>query len=148
MEKTLVIIKPDGVKKRLIGECLKRMEKADLAITSIKITQLKRQFMVKFYGHLKKKLNPELFNAIVSYLCSGKVAVAVVEGRNAVAKVRNICGPTNPKAAPRGTIRGDFATDSLEARARQNQATRNIIHASGSRDEALAEIKSIRPLLN
>lgn len=143
-EQTLIIIKPDGVKKKLVGECLKRFEKAKFDMLDLKIVQLKKPFMRKFYSHLKSKLRPKLFDAIVNYMSSGKVVVAVLERKNAVALARKICGPTNPKEAPKGTIRGDFATDDLVARAKQNKATRNIIHASGSKEEARKEILLIK----
>ncbi len=143
-EKTLVIIKPDGVKKRLAGECLKRFERAGLGIAGLKVAKLRKPFMGKFYAHLKPKLRKKLFNAVIDFMCSGKVVMAVIEGENAVARVRKICGPTNPKEAPKGTIRGDFSTDDLAARARQNKATRNIIHASGSEEDARSELKLIR----
>lgn len=147
MERTLIIIKPDGVKKKLVGECLKRFEKANLEIVALKVTKLKKSFMKKFYAHLKPKLRKKLFNAIVDYMCSGKVVIAILQGKNAISKARTICGPTNPKEAPKGTIRGDFATDDLVERAKKNKATRNIIHASGSREEARKEIKMIISLL-
>ena len=146
-EQTLIIIKPDGVKKGLISECFKRFEKAGFKIIALKITKLKKSFMKKFYQHLKSKLRPNLFNAIVDYMCSGKVVVAIVESKNAIAKARKICGPTNPKEAKKGTIRGDFATDDLVKRAKKNKETRNIIHASGSKKEAINEIKMIMELL-
>ncbi|MEM4641295.1 MAG: nucleoside-diphosphate kinase [Candidatus Pacearchaeota archaeon] len=140
-ERTLIIIKPDGVKKRLIGECLKRFEKAKFKIVALKVVKLRKRFMKKFYSHLKPKLNPKLFEAIINYMCSGNVVIAILERKNAVALARKICGPTNPKQATKGTIRGDFATDDLVARAKKNKATRNIIHASGSKEEAKREIK-------
>jgi len=143
-EQTLIIIKPDGVKKKLVGECLRRFEKEGFDIVTLKVTKLKKPFMNKFYSHLKPKLRPKLFNAIINYLCSNKVVIAILERRNAVAKARKICGPTNPKEAQKGTIRGDFATDDLIKRAKQNKATRNIIHASGSKQEAKAEIRMIK----
>lgn len=146
-EKTLVIIKPDGVKKGLVGECLKRFEKAGFEILSLKVTKLSKSFMRDFYSHLKKKLNPKLFNAIVDYLCSGKVVIAILEGDNAVSKARKICGPTDPKQAPKGTIRGDFATDSLDLKKKQNKATKNIVHSSGDRKEAKDELRKIKKLL-
>lgn len=145
-DKTLIIIKPDGVKKKLIGECLSRFEKAGFDIVDLKVTKLKKSFAKKFYAHLKRKLKPKLFNAIVDYMCSGKVAIAILERKNAVAKAREICGDTNPKKAKKGTIRGDFATDDLVVRAKQNKATRNIIHSSGSKKEAKQEIKMIKKI--
>jgi nucleoside-diphosphate kinase len=123
---------------------LKRFENASFSIVALKITKLSKSFMKKFYRHLKSKLNPRLFNAIIDYMCSGKVVIAIIERKNAVAIARKICGPTNPKEAPKGTIRGDFAIDDLVIRAKQNKATRNIIHASGSIEEAKEEIKMIK----
>lgn len=146
-EKTLIIIKPDGVKKKLVGECLKRFERAGFDIIDLKVTKLKKSFVRKFYSHLKLKLRPKLFNAIVDYICSGKVVIAILERENAVEKARKICGNTNPKKAEKGTIRGDFATDDLIVRAKQNKATRNIIHASGSKEEAKKEIRMIKDIM-
>ncbi|MCX8193998.1 MAG: nucleoside-diphosphate kinase [Candidatus Pacearchaeota archaeon] len=146
-EKTLIIIKPDGVKKHLVGECMRRFEKKGFSIVALKITELKKPFMQKFYYHLKQKLKPRLFNAIINYMCSGNVVIAILERKNAVALARKMCGPTNPKEAPKGTIRGDFATDDLVIRAKQNKATRNIIHASASKKEAEREIRLIKKLL-
>ena len=146
-EQTLIIIKPDGVKKKLAGECLKRFEKAGFEIIALKIAKLKKPFMKEFYKHLKLKLRLRLFNAIVDYMCSGKVVIAIIEGKNAISKTRKICGPTNPKEALKGTIRGDFATDDLVTRAKQNQATRNVIHASGSKQESRDEINMIKKIL-
>jgi len=146
-EQTLIIIKPDGVKKGFIGECFKRFEKAKFNIIELRFIKLKKSFMKKFYQHLKPKLRPKLFNAIVDYMCSGKVVVVILESKNAIAKARKICGPTNPKEAKKGNIRGDFATDNLIERAKKNKETRNIIHASGSKKEAREEIRIIRKLL-
>lgn len=140
-EKTLVIIKPDGVKKKLVGECLARFQKSGLKIVYLKVTHLKKEKIRKFYSHLASKLNSKLFNAIVSFMCSGDVVVAVLEGNNAVSRVGKICGPTNPKQAPRGTIRGDFSSDDLVWCGKHNRPTKNIIHRSGSVSEARDEIK-------
>ena len=146
-EQTLIIIKPDGIRKKLIGECLRRFENKGFKIKVLEVIRLKKPFMNKFYSHLKKSLRQRLFNAIVDYMCSGEVVVSVIERKNAVLEARKICGSTNPKKALKGTIRGDFATDDLIERAKHNQATRNIIHASGSKEEAIKEIKLIKKLL-
>jgi len=146
-ERTLIIIKPDGVKKKLVGECLKRFENADFEIVALKVTKLKKSFLKKFYKHLKEKLRPKLFDAIIAYMCSGKVVIAILERENAVALARKICGATNPREAEKGTIRGDFATDDLIERAKKNKATRNIIHASSSVKEAKEEIRIVSKLV-
>lgn len=143
-EKTLIIIKPDGVQKKLIGGALARFEKAGLDISHLEIKKIKKPIAKKFYSHLKKKLHPKLFDNIIEYITSDKVVIGIIEGENAVGKVRKICGPTNPKAAPKGTIRGDFGEDDMARRIRQKKATKNIIHASESHHHAKREIKILR----
>lgn len=140
-EKTLFIIKPDGVQKKLIGEALKRFEKAGLDLAHLEIRKIKKSQARKFYGHLKTKLHPKIFDNIIEYMTSDKVVIGLVEGHNAALKVREICGPTNPKAAPKGTLRGDFGEDDLAVRAKQLKATRNIIHSSESHKHAKKEFK-------
>jgi len=103
--------------------------------------QLKKSLVEKWYKHLKTKLNPILFKAIIDYLTSGKVVVGILEGENAVSRVRQICGPTNPAESPKGTIRGDYGEDDLRICGPNNRPTRNIVHSSGSPEEAIREIK-------
>jgi nucleoside-diphosphate kinase len=140
-EKTLIIIKPDGVQKKLIGEALSRLEKAGLDISHLEIKKIRKSTAKKFYGHLKPKLHPALFQNIIEYITSGKVVLGVIEGENAARRVRELVGPTNPKKAPRGTIRGDFGTDDGEKLGKQNKAIKNIIHASESHHHARKEFK-------
>ena len=147
IEQTAIIIKPDGVKKKLVGECLKRFEKANLKIKALKLLKLKKTFARKLYSNIKPKLNSKLFDAIINYICSSDVVIGLLKGENAVARTRKIIGPTNPKETPKGTIRGDFATDDLIAKKKQNKATKNIIHASGSKEEAKFEIELIKELI-
>ncbi|MBI4143871.1 nucleoside-diphosphate kinase [Candidatus Woesearchaeota archaeon] len=144
MEQTLVIIKPDGVKKRLVGECLKRFEKKGFSIVWLKRMTFSKSFVKRFYSHLAPpRLTKKLFSAVVCYLSSGPVVAVVLEAGNAVKKARQITGPTDPSKALRGTIRGDYATDVLAVRAKQGKACRNIIHASGSPEEAKNEIRLV-----
>jgi len=143
-EKTLIIIKPDGFQKKLIGEALSRLEKAGLDITHLEIKRIKKPVAKKFYGHLKKKLHPKLFEDIIEYITSGKVVLGLVEGENAAERVRKIVGPTNPKKAPKGTIRGDFGEDDMEKLGKMNKATKNIIHASESHHHARREFKILK----
>ena len=146
-EKTLIIIKPDGFQKKLIGEALSRLEKAGLDITHLEIKRIKKPVAKKFYGHLKKKLHPKLFEDIIEYITSGKVVLGLVEGENAAERVRKIVGPTNPKKAPKGTIRGDFGEDDMEKLGKMNKATKNIIHASESHHHARREFKILKSQL-
>jgi nucleoside-diphosphate kinase len=140
-EKTLFIIKPDGVKKRLIGEALKRFEKAGLDVSHLEIRKIKKSQARKFYGHLKKKLHPKLFDNIIEYMTADKVVIGLLEGEEAASKVRSICGPTNPKKAPKGTLRGDFGEDDMEKCAKKRKATKNIIHSSESHKHAKKEFR-------
>ena len=140
-EKTLIIIKPDGVQKKHIGEALARFEKEGLGICHLEVKKIKKPAAKEFYCHLKKKLNPKLFNNIISYITSGKVVLGLVEGENAAERVRCLVGPTNPKKAPKGTIRGDFGEDDLDKMCVLNKATKNIIHASESARHAKREFK-------
>ncbi|NCO23049.1 nucleoside-diphosphate kinase [bacterium (Candidatus Moisslbacteria) CG12_big_fil_rev_8_21_14_0_65_36_11] len=142
-EKTLIIIKPDGVRKNLIGECLRRFEKEGLEIINLKMAKFKKPFVKVFYSHLKSKVSRKLFQTIIDFMCSHKIVIAVLEGEGAVKKARKICGPINPKEAKKGTIRGDFSSDDLIENTRRNRATRNIIHSSGSKIEARREIGMI-----
>jgi len=143
-EKTLVIIKPDGVQRKLIGEALRRFEQAGLDITHLEIKKIKKSIARKFYGHLKTKIHPKIFDNIVEYMTSGKVVIGLIEGENASKRVREICGSTNPKIAPRGTIRGDFGVDDLALCAKKKKATKNIIHSSESHMHAKREFKLLR----
>ena len=139
-EKTLIIIKPDGVKKNLIGECLRRFEKKGLKVISLKMAKFKKPLMRVFYSHLKSKVSRKLFQAIIDFICSYKIVIAVLEGKGAVKKARKICGDINPQEAKRGTIRADFSSDDLIENTRKNRATRNIIQSSGSKIQAKREI--------
>lgn len=127
MEKTLVIIKPDGVRKGLIGEIISRFEKRDLKISELKLVRLSVEKARSLYDvHEGKNFFPDL----VSFITSGEVVVMILEGQNAVSVVRSMIGATNPLEAPPGTIRGDFALNIGE----------NLIHAADSPERARQEI--------
>lgn len=143
-EKTMIMVKPDGVQKKLIGEALSRLEKAGLDITHLEIKRIEKPTAHKFYGHLKPRLHPKLFDSIIEYITSGKVVIGLVEGENAAERVRTLVGSTNPKKASKGTIRGDFGTDDGEKLFKQNKVVKNIIHASESSHHAKKEFKLLR----
>ncbi len=147
-EKTLIIIKPDGVRKNLIGECLRRFEKRGLKINALRMVKLKESFLKRFYHHLKSEISSKLFKAIISFMCSSPVVITILEGEKAIKKVREICGLTNPQEAKKGTIRGDFSSGDLAKSTKQNKVTRNIIHSSGGEKEAKKEIKMVDKNLN
>ncbi len=129
-DQTLILIKPDAVKKGLIGTILSRFEDKGFKITKLKMMRLSNEDAKRFYDiHMGKPF----FNDLVSFITSGPIVAAMIEGKNAQETIRRMIGPTNPKDAPKGTIRGDFATS----------ITENAIHASDSPESLLKEYKVI-----
>ena len=127
MQQTLSIIKPDAVKKNVIGKIIDRFESNGLRIAAMKKVQLSRSDAEQFYAVHKER---PFFNDLVEFMISGPVVVMVLEGEDAVAKNRKLMGATNPKEAEPGTIRADFA-DSIDA---------NAVHGSDSLENAKIEI--------
>lgn len=127
VEQTLSIIKPDGVRKNLIGEIYSRFEKAGLEIVAAKMLHLTKRQAEGFYAVHRER---PFFTDLVAYMCSGPVMVQVLEGTSAIDLNREIMGATNPADAEEGTIRADFA-DSIEE---------NIVHGSDGPDTAATEI--------
>ncbi|ENV9534084.1 nucleoside-diphosphate kinase [Campylobacter jejuni] len=127
MEKTLSIIKPDAVKKGVIGKILDRFESNGLRIAAMKKTQLSKEQAENFYAVHKER---PFFKDLVEFMISGPVVVSVLEGEGAVLKNRDLMGATNPKEAKAGTIRADFA-ESIDA---------NAVHGSDSLENAKIEI--------
>lgn len=148
MEETLIIVKPDAMKKKHAGEIISRFEKEGLAIKEIRNTHLTKEFVKDFYAHLNTKLHPKMVESIHDFMISHPVIFAILEGDEAVSRVRKLCGPTDPAKAPKGTIRGDFAEDCMEERNKKLEATENAIHSSGSAEEAIREIEMIKKHLN
>lgn len=127
-ERTFLMIKPDGVQRRLIGKVLQRIEECGFKVVAIKFLKISREHAEKHYSIHKGK---PFFEGLINYITSGPVVAMVVEGKNAVERMRKIVGSTNPIDANPGTIRGDFAQD----------IGRNIIHASDSKETAEKEIE-------
>ena len=128
IEQTLSIIKPDAVKKNVIGQIYSRFENAGLKIIKAKMTYLSQAEAEGFYAVHKAR---PFFNDLVKFMISGPVMIQALEGENAVLKHRDLMGATNPKEAAPGTIRADFA-ESIDA---------NAVHGSDSSDNAKIEIK-------
>ncbi len=126
-QRTLSIIKPDAVKKNVIGAIYSRFEQADLRIAAAKKMQMTEAQAQEFYAVHKER---PFFNDLVSFMISGPVMVQVLEGENAIMKNRELMGATNPAEAAAGTIRADFA-DSIDA---------NAVHGSDSEETAATEI--------
>lgn len=126
-ERTLSIVKPDGVKKNKVGAILSRFEDAGLKIVAAKMLQLTRQQAEGFYAIHRER---PFFKNLVDFMISGPVLVSVLEGENAIAKNREIMGATDPKKANPGTIRADFASSIDE----------NTVHGSDAPETAQTEI--------
>jgi nucleoside-diphosphate kinase len=126
-ERTLSIVKPDGVARNLIGQVYGRFEKAGLSIIAARMMRLSKAQAEGFYAVHKAR---PFFNDLVAYMTSGPVLVQVLQGDNAVAKHREIMGATDPKKAAPGTIRADLA-ESIE---------HNVVHGSDSAENAAIEI--------
>jgi nucleoside-diphosphate kinase len=136
-ERTLVLIKPDGVQRQLCGRIIQRFEDAGLKIVGVKMVWADKDFAEKHYiAHQDKKF----FKPLVDFLIEGPVIALALEGLHAVEIVRKIIGGTEPRTATPGTIRGDFACHSYEYMDAQNKTIRNLIHASGAKDEAKKEL--------
>lgn len=127
LERTLSIIKPDAVKKNVIGDIVSRFEKAGLKVVAQRMQQLSQAEAEGFYAVHKER---PFFKALVEFMISGPVVIQVLEGEGAILKNRELMGATNPKEAAPGTIRADFA-DSIDA---------NAVHGSDAAETAAVEI--------
>jgi nucleoside-diphosphate kinase len=127
IERTLSIVKPDGVQKNLIGEVYRRFEQAGLRIIGARMMRLTQAQAEGFYAVHRER---PFFKDLVRYMTSGPIMVQVLEGENAVAKNRELMGATDPKKADKGTIRADLATSIEE----------NVVHGSDSAENAKTEI--------
>jgi nucleoside-diphosphate kinase len=127
VERTLSIVKPDGVRKNVIGEVYRRFERAGLSIVAARMLRLSQAQAEGFYAVHRER---PFFKDLVAYMTSGPVIVQVLEGDDAVAKHREIMGATDPKKAAPGTIRADLA-ESIE---------QNVVHGSDSLENAAREI--------
>lgn len=127
VERTLSIVKPDGVERNLIGEIYGRFERAGLTIVAAKMTHLSREQAEGFYAvHRERPFFPDL----IDYMTSGPVMIQALEGEDAIAVNRELMGATNPAEAAPGTIRADFA-DSIE---------QNVVHGSDAPETAAVEV--------
>ncbi len=166
-EKTLVIIKPDGVQRGLIGEIIKRYERSGLKLIALKMVIPTDELVEKHYltdpewpvkvglksieAYDKKGIEPpsrdpkevgkKVLNTLKKYFTSGPVVAMIWEGMHACGIVRKITGGTEPLTSDVGTIRGDFTIDSYEVADTTGRSVRNIVHASGSYEEAKKEIE-------
>jgi len=128
VESTLLIVKPDGVRRGLVGEVLRRVEAKGLQIAEMRMMWIDRELAEEHYAEHREK---PFFTDLVGFITSGPVVVARLEGEGAIDAWRTLVGPTNPATAPPGTIRGDLGTI----------ITENLVHGSDSTDSAERELK-------
>ena len=126
-EETLVIVKPDAVRRRLTGEIIARLERKGLRVDEMRTMRIERELAERHYGEHRDK---PFFGDLVEFITSGDVVVARVTGEQAVSVVRTLMGPTDPASAPPGTIRGDFGLLIQE----------NLVHGSDSPESAKREL--------
>ncbi len=147
-ERTLVLIKPDGVKRHLTGKIIARFEDAGLKIVGMKLIWADEEFARKHYGPelderykgVEEKFGRKVRTVLVEYLKQGPVVAIVLEGVDAINVVRKIVGSTYPNDSPAGTIRGDFAHISKDYANSNDVMVKNLIHASDTPENAKKEI--------
>ena len=141
IERTLVLVKPDGVERSLIGECITRFEKRGLKIIGLKMVWTDKDHAMKHYTEdISKRRGEKVREKLLEFITSGPVIAMVIEGVNSIENVRKIVGSTEPKEALPGTIRGDFAHVSYNHADNKEIAIKNLIHASSDSNDAKHEI--------
>ncbi len=131
-EKTLVLVKPDGVRRGLVGEVVSRCERLGLKITAMRMLRVDEELAARHYAeHVEKPFYPQL----AAFITSGEVVAMVLRGESAIGAVRKLMGPTDPADAPPGTIRGDYGLE----------VTENIVHGSDGPESAAREIALFFP---
>lgn len=143
MERTLIILKPDTVQRGIVGEILSRFEKAGVKIVGAKMLHPSYDHYYHHYetiGKLKTRRGEKAFDVTLSLMQEGPVLAYILEGVEAVELVRKMVGPTEPKSAPPGTIRGDYAHVSFSHADKEDLGIANVIHASADPEEAAQEI--------
>jgi nucleoside-diphosphate kinase len=141
IERTLILVKPDGVARGLVGQIIQRFENAGLKIVGMKFIHIDKEFARKHYTEdISNRHGEKIRNMLVDYVTMGPVVAIVLEGVEVVEVVRKIAGSTYPNAAAPGTIRGDFAHIAKEYAIKNEKHVQNLVHASANKEEAKAEI--------
>ena len=137
IEQTLVLIKPDGVARGLVGEIIKRFEQRGLKIIALKLVKINPDFSKKHYAaHISKGF----YKPLESFITSGPIVAIAIEGVDAIENVRKLSGATESKSASPGTIRGDYSHVSYGHADEKGIAIKNIVHASGNKEDAEKEL--------
>lgn len=144
VERSLVVLKPDAVQRGIVGEIISRFERVGLKIVGLKMVMPDEDHYRAHYeeiGQMITRRGEEAFRYNLNYMMTGPVIAIVLEGVEAVPLVRKIVGPTEPKSAEMGTIRGDYSHMSFGYSDAKGIGVPNLVHASGSKEEANREIK-------
>ncbi|HYV33245.1 MAG TPA: nucleoside-diphosphate kinase [Candidatus Limnocylindria bacterium] len=142
MEKSLVLLKPDAVDRGLVGEIIQRFERVGLKIAGLKMVWPKKEHAAKHYTEdLAQRRGQAVRDLMIEMLTSGPIVAIALEGVEAVEQVRKMIGATEPKVAAPGTIRGDYAHVSFKHADAKKMGVYNLVHASGSPEEAVQEVK-------
>ncbi len=141
LERTLVLVKPDGVARGLTGEIIKRFEQRGLKIIALKLVQVDMDHAKQHYtDDITKRHGEKIRNQLLKYVTGGPVVAMIIEGVDAISNVRKITGATESKSAAPGTIRGDFTHVSYAHADAKGVPVRNVIHASGDEADAKHEV--------
>jgi nucleoside-diphosphate kinase len=142
METTLCLIKPDGVRRGVVGEILQRFERMGLKITAMRLLKADADLAGRHYTYedIAVRHGEGVRNALIEFITSGPVVAFAVEGVSAIENVRKLCGATEPLKSAPGTIRGDFAHHTFEMSTPLGEAVRNLIHASANAADAEREL--------
>jgi len=138
MERTLILVKPDGVKRNLVGEVLSRIETKGYTIVALKMMSADRELLVRHYAEHEGK---PFFEPLVEFMASGPIVALIAEGNRVIEGFRKLAGATDPTVAEPGTIRGDLARD------QGTKVVQNIVHGSDSVESAIREISIFFPEL-
>jgi nucleoside-diphosphate kinase len=138
MERTLILVKPDGVKRNLVGEVLARIEAKSYSIVALKMLKADRALLVRHYAEHEGK---PFFEPLVEFMMSGPIVALVAEGNRVIEGFRKLAGTTDPTTAEPGTIRGDLARD------QGTKVVQNIVHGSDSLESSDREIQIFFPEL-
>lgn len=142
LERTLILIKPDAVRRSLTGQILSRLERCGLRIVALKMLHADRETALKHYTieDIGARHGEKIHNMLLDFITEAPIVAAVIEGVSAVENVRKLTGATEPKAAAPGTIRGDFCHHDYDHCNDADAPIRNVIHASATPPEAVTEI--------
>lgn len=142
IEKTLVLVKPDGVRRGLVGEIIKRFENRGLKLIGMKMQWIDEDFAKKHYtDDIAQRQSEEIRNWLLKYICEGPIVAICIEGVEAIHAVRHIVGGTEPKNATPGTIRADYAHISYGQADKTKRALMNLVHSSGDAKDAEYEVR-------